>query len=61
MRATAFAIGAASRPGHRILYDPISGALTYDSNGRAAGGDTVFAQLPAGLQCRLGAAAFLVV
>jgi hypothetical protein len=61
LRATAFAIGAASRPGQRILYDPTSGALTYDSNGSAAGGDTVFAQLPAGLQGRLGAAAFLVV
>jgi hypothetical protein len=59
--ANAFAIGAATSPAHRVLYAPSSGALTYDSNGSLSGGATVFAVLPAGLQGRLGAQAFLVV
>jgi len=33
----------------RIIYDPSTGALVYDSNGDAAGGAIQFATLDAGL------------
>lgn len=48
--ATALQVGAsATTAAHRIVYDPANGALSYDSNGSAAGGSTQFATLPTGL------------
>ncbi|MFN9646448.1 MAG: M10 family metallopeptidase C-terminal domain-containing protein, partial [Cyanobacteriota bacterium] len=50
LSASAFTIGAAaSSATHRIIYNNLTGTLTYDSNGSASGGSTVFAQLQAGL------------
>jgi Ca2+-binding RTX toxin-like protein len=48
--ANAVATTAASR----IIYNSTSGTLTYDSNGSAAGGATVFAQLSGGLALTAG-------
>ena len=50
LNANAFVIGtAATTAAQRIIYNSTSGTLTYDSNGSAAGGATVFAQLATGL------------
>lgn len=48
--ATRFTIGAtANTPDQRLLYNPLTGTLTYDSNGNTAGGATIFAILPTNL------------
>jgi Ca2+-binding RTX toxin-like protein len=50
LAAAAFTIGAAATTAaHRIVYNSTTGALTYDSNGNAAGGATQFAVLDTGL------------
>ncbi|MCV3243644.1 calcium-binding protein, partial [Mesorhizobium sp. ZC-5] len=50
LAATAFHIGAAAADAlDRIIYNNVTGALIYDSNGSAAGGATQFATLDAGL------------
>jgi Ca2+-binding RTX toxin-like protein len=55
LSAAAFSIGtAASTANHRILYNTLTGTLTYDSNGNASGGATVFAQVTAGLAMHAG-------
>jgi Ca2+-binding RTX toxin-like protein len=59
LSADAFVLGAAKTAGHRILYDPNSGALSYDSNGSLAGAATVFASLPKGLE--LSSSSFVVI
>lgn len=51
--------GIAHTSAEHILYDPDNGVLTYDSNGKAAGGAHHFATLDAGLH--LSAADFLIV
>ncbi|MCC6793282.1 MAG: PQQ-dependent sugar dehydrogenase, partial [Thermomicrobiales bacterium] len=54
-----FHIGAAaSTASHRIVYDPASGFLSFDTNGSAAGGSTRFVKLAAGLE--LSATDFVV-
>ncbi len=59
LAATDFHIGAAaSAPAHRIIYNPANGALTYDENGSASGGDAQIAKLPKGLD--LDSADFIV-
>lgn len=46
----AFFIGSAAHDAtDRIIYNPTSGALSYDANGSAAGGAVHFATLAAGL------------
>ena len=55
LNANAFVVGtAATTASHRIIYNSTTGTLTYDSNGNAAGGTTVFAQLGAGLGLNAG-------
>ncbi len=49
-----FRIGAAVDANDFILYDSVAGALTYDSNGNAAGGATQFATLQTGLALTVG-------
>ena len=50
LNASAFVIGTATTTAaQRIIYNSSTGVLTYDSNGSAAGGATVFAQLSTGL------------
>ncbi len=50
LAADAFHIGAAADDAEdRIIYNSLSGALSFDSNGNAAGGVTMFAQLSVGL------------
>ncbi len=47
---SAFYVGAAAHDAtDRIIYNPTTGALTYDSNGNAAGGSTQIATLSTGL------------
>ena len=61
LAAEAFAVAAsASTASQRILYDPGSGTLTYDTNGNGAGGAVVFAQVGPGLGGSLRADCFLV-
>ena len=46
LAAAAFTIGSgATTAAHRIIYNAGTGSLSYDSNGSAAGGATVFAML----------------
>ena len=60
LAADAFHIGAAAADAEdRIIYNSGTGALSFDSNGNAAGGLTMFAQLSAGLG--LNSADFVVV
>jgi Ca2+-binding RTX toxin-like protein len=48
--SAAFHIGTAAHDADdRIVYDPATGTLTYDSNGNAGGGATQFATLDTGL------------
>jgi Ca2+-binding RTX toxin-like protein len=55
-----FHVGSAARdPDDRIIYDPTTGALTYDANGSAPGGSMLLATLSPGLA--LTAADFSVV
>jgi serralysin len=50
LNADAFHIGAAAADAEdRIIYNSATGALSFDSNGNAAGGLAKFAQLTAGL------------
>jgi Ca2+-binding RTX toxin-like protein len=50
-----FHIGAAaSAPSHRVIYDPATGLLSFDTNGSAAGGSTRIAKLAAGLDLTAG-------
>ena len=50
LAASAFFAGdAAHDADDRVIYSPGSGALTYDSNGSAAGGAVQFAKLAVGL------------
>jgi Ca2+-binding RTX toxin-like protein len=50
LAAGAFHIGAAAHDASdRVIYNPSTGALTYDSNGNAAGGAVQFATLGTGL------------
>ncbi len=50
LNADAFHKGAAAADAEdRIIYNSATGALSFDSNGNAAGGATKFAQLTAGL------------
>jgi Ca2+-binding RTX toxin-like protein len=61
LAASAFRVGsAATTSAHRILYNTLTGTLTYDSNGVASGGSTVFATLPAGLGASMNAGIFSV-
>ncbi|MEJ1119227.1 calcium-binding protein [Phyllobacterium sp. CCNWLW109] len=60
LAAAAFHIGAAAADASdRIVYNSTTGALTYDSNGSAAGGATQFATLGTGLA--LTSSDFLVI
>ena len=60
LAASAFFAGAGAHDTNdRVIYNPASGALTYDSNGSASGGAVLFAKLGAGLT--LAAADFLVI
>ena len=60
LAADAFHTGAAAADAEdRIIYNNLNGALSFDSNGSAAGGMTKFAQLAAGLL--LTAADFVIV
>jgi Ca2+-binding RTX toxin-like protein len=43
--ASLFAVGSATGSSPEIVYDGVSGALYYDSNGAGAGGATQFATL----------------
>ncbi len=54
LTADEFRIGAAVDANDFILYDSATGALTYDSNGNAAGGATQFATLQTGLALTVG-------
>ena len=50
LAAARFFVGTAAHDADdRIIYNKTTGTLTYDSNGNAAGGATVFATLKAGL------------
>ncbi len=49
LSASEFRVGAALDADDFILYDAVTGALTFDSNGDAAGGATQFATLATGL------------
>ncbi len=49
LSSTEFRIGAAVDANDFLLYNAATGALTYDSNGNAAGGATQFATLATGL------------
>jgi Ca2+-binding RTX toxin-like protein len=61
LSAAAFSVGAAAtNADQRILYNNLTGTLTYDSNGNAAAGSTVFATLPTGLSALMSAALFSV-
>ncbi|MEH7830459.1 calcium-binding protein, partial [Gemmobacter denitrificans] len=58
--AAAFHIGAAATTAaHRVIYNAATGALHYDANGAAAGGNVQIATLGAGLA--MTAADFLVI
>lgn len=60
LSSDAFHVGAAAHDANdRVIYNSTTGALTYDSNGNAAGGATRFAILSTGLD--LTAADFKVV
>ncbi len=60
LSAAAFKVGTgAAEADDRIIYNPSSGALIYDSNGNAAGGAVQFATLDTGLS--LSAADFFVI
>ena len=60
LSAAAFHIGAvAADTDDRIIYDSATGALIYDSNGSAAGGDVHFARLASGFA--LTSDVFLVI
>jgi serralysin len=60
LAGTAFRVGgAACDRTDRIVYDKLSGALTYDPDGTGAAAPIKFAQLAIGL--RLGSADFVVV
>ena len=63
LNASAFAVGTAFTDNlQRILYNPASGALSYDSNGSTdAGSVATFAILPLGLATQLSASFFRVV
>jgi len=61
LAASAFGVGsAASTATQRILYNNFTGTLTYDSNGSASGGATVFATLPTGLGASMHAGLFAI-
>ena len=50
LNADAFHVGAAAADAEdRIVYNSATGQLIYDSNGNAAGGSTLFANLATGL------------
>ena len=58
--AGAFKIGSAATDiDDRIIYNSATGALSYDTNGSIAGGNTLFAKLDKGLA--LTNAEFLVI
>lgn len=60
LSAAAFCIGAtALDSSDRIVYNSVTGALSYDSNGSSSGGFTQFAKLQSGLA--LTAADFMIV
>jgi Ca2+-binding RTX toxin-like protein len=60
LAASAFNAGpSATTADHRILYNPLTGTLAYDSDGSGAGGATIFANIGAGLFVNAGE--FLVV
>jgi Ca2+-binding RTX toxin-like protein len=59
LSASAFTIGSsATTNSHRIIYNSLTGSLTYDSNGSAPGRSTIFAELTPGLA--LGAGVFSI-
>ena len=61
LAASAFGFGLnATTSDHRILYDNATGTLTYDSNGSASGGATIFATLPTGLGASMHAGLFSI-
>jgi len=52
---------AATTSAHRIIYNNVTGILTYDSNGSLAGGAIAFAKLSSGLQPVLTAGSFQII
>jgi Ca2+-binding RTX toxin-like protein len=61
LAASQFLVGStATTSNHRILYNNLTGTLTYDSNGSGAGGSTVFATLPTGLGASMHAGLFAI-
>jgi Ca2+-binding RTX toxin-like protein len=61
LAASAFVVDStATTPNHRILYNSLTGTLTYDSNGSASGGATIFATLPTGLGASMHAGLFSI-
>jgi Ca2+-binding RTX toxin-like protein len=61
LAASAFRLGsAATTSAHRIIYNNLTGTLTYDSNGVASGGSTIFAALSAGLGTSMNATLFSI-
>jgi Ca2+-binding RTX toxin-like protein len=61
LAASAFRLGsAATTSAHRIIYNNLTGTLTYDSNGIASGGSTIFATLSAGLGTSMNATLFSI-
>ena len=61
LAASQFLVGSSpTTANHRILYNNLTGTLTYDSNGTGSGGSTVFAVLPLGLGASMTATLFTV-
>jgi Ca2+-binding RTX toxin-like protein len=61
LAAIAFHVGSSpTTTDHRILYNNLTGTLTYDSNGSGSGGSTVFAVLPLGLGGSMHAGIFSI-
>jgi Ca2+-binding RTX toxin-like protein len=61
LAAVAFHVGSSpTTTDHRILYNNLTGTLTYDSNGSGSGGSTVFAVLPLGLGGSMHAGIFSI-
>jgi Ca2+-binding RTX toxin-like protein len=63
LASAAFSIGSSFTDiAQRILYNPVNGALTYDSDGSAGlGFVATFAVLPVGLGAQLSSIAFMVI
>ena len=61
LAASQFLVGSSpTTTDHRILYNNLTGTLTYDSNGTGSGGSAVFAVLPLGLGGSMHAGIFSI-